>query len=156
MPPSPIITASVNPAPYLRLMAELELDDPPRVIFKPARDTKNGYWASYTHGLNRVTVYMAQTYYDTNDLRHVASALSRLLLHECRHAWQYRVHGADWVQEDSKTSMPYNSRREEVDCLEFEDRRLHDYRGLVRVSRKFPSSPFSRLAKTQANVLRNV
>lgn len=158
MPPSPIIKATLNPVAWARLCTELQLDPAPTVRLRTAGNVVNGErfygHISFGHDPVIITIFLCMDEYDTNQLRFVAGEISRTLLHEARHAWQWATRGEEWIRKDAR--LPYAQRLQEIDAEDFAAKRIHEYRGLVRVLRSFPSSPMSRLSKTQANVLRNV
>lgn len=155
MPPSPIVKAVVDPVSFLRLMDELpEILAPPKVRFLEVAAGERCYGVCQFGTPCRITMHMGLAEYDSNSLRFVAAELSKTLLHEIRHAWQYDHHGAKWLTDQD--NLPYAHRPGEIDAEEFAEAKIAEYRLLVRVRRSFPSSPFSRLSKTQATIRQSV
>lgn len=142
MPPSPIVKLVVNEPVYERLLKELQIHNAPTVEMRTERS--GGLRGQFDPGRNRVLMYLGHDTYDHESLGHLQTQLVRTFLHEIRHAWQQRHWSAAKWEEDE--AYPYYSKPSEVDARDFADRKIADYRGVVRVSRTFPSSGFSRLS----------
>ena len=145
MPPSPTLTTKLNEQVWHRLCAELGLNpDAIPVYFKKTKGQGGRFSGMYIHtpvGC-RIEVYTGWDDYERDRLMSVSNELGRVVLHEARHAWQYR----NWTRNQLDDVVA-----KEEDAIEFEDQ-LANYRTLVIVRRHQHNSPFSRLGAAQARV----
>lgn len=137
MPPSPRLTAKVDEAAYRRACDELNIDPPSIVVTQLAR-TLNG---RPTYGIwqpGRITIYLGGIEkYTADRLRAAQGELVDTVLHELRHAYQYN-HNPDIL--DNKHAC-------EVDAEGWAKRKRPEYRTIIRLSRTYPNSGFSRLSR---------
>ncbi len=153
--PSPIIKAELNIGAYSRLCDELDLTEPPEVRIINGRisgvniGNNTICMGVHNHGNNTITITLDLRQYENDGLIAAQTELARVLLHEARHAYQWQ----NWTKEriNADKRKPYEKQEMESDAREFEDRVI-DYRSIIRVKRKFPSSGMSRLGATAAHV----
>jgi hypothetical protein len=153
MPPSPILTVSINPAKLAEVIALLGLEDPPRIhlIRTPPPTRHYGGRTMVVYGeadyaRHRVNVYTAIEQFDHERLPFVASEMGRTLLHELRHFHQLQNWSAEEREADQKKH--YFTRKAEEDAENFAVQHISSFKTLVRVGRRHPSSNMSRLSAT--------
>lgn len=147
MPPSPVITATLNEPRWLELCESIGLNNPPtvriRLTQRPnAAEQVLGTHCAVTNSINVNFGFPSDT---IERLRFMQSDLVNTLLHEVRHAWQYQTWGEEWMRTDDK--LPYALRHKEKDANQFAETHQTLWRGLVRVGRKQHGSNFSKLSR---------
>ncbi len=153
--PSPIVKAVLNIGAWSRLCDELKLEDPPTVRIINGRISGVNIGASaicmgvHNNSDNSITITLDISQYESDRLIAAQTELCRVLLHEARHAYQWQNWTRDRISADKR--KPYEKQEMETDAREFEDR-VVDYRTVIKVSRKFPSSGMSRLGATARGV----
>jgi hypothetical protein len=152
MPPTPIVKVELKQAEYDQLIADLGLEDfKPVVRISPQNAKRHGgkLYGQWNQENNTITVFIGLEEYERDRLTYAMRELTRVILHETRHAWQYYNWGAERYNDDNR--LPYRHRKKEIDARDFEDRNCAKYK-LATISRKFPSSSMSKLAATERNV----
>jgi hypothetical protein len=144
MPPSPLLNIGLSEPAWDRLCEELGFTRRPTVTFPSTKRGRHGMtWSGVYHaGRDTIEVFTGYDDYTRDRLTSVAYELSRVVLHEARHAWQYR----NWTR-----GQLDNVVEKERDAIQFEDR-LADYRLLVRVTRRHVGGGLSKLSAAQRNV----
>lgn len=147
MPPSPRLTAKVNEELYRRVCDELNIDPPSIVVTQLSRrDPQTGRMTLGLWTLGRITIYLGGIdEYSTDRLSAAQRELCDTVLHELRHAWQ---HAHTTMLE--KPEGNYYTAECEVDAREYAARKLPEYRTIIRLSRTYPNSGFSRLSRHAA------
>jgi len=146
MPPSPRLKVSLVEDRFNDLCARLGIDPPPVRFIPGARQTqKHGLtlWGR-ADVLTGITIYLNIETLEVDRLRYVSRELVETLLHELRHMYQYETWAPERIDADRK--RPYQEQEMERDAEAFAKSHLSEWRGIVRVSRTQPSSPFSKLA----------
>lgn len=144
MPPSPIVKIVINEGTYARVLIELGIPRP--IVTMKAGRYDGRPIAGLAMWPNRINLYTERDYVEAWGIRHASNELTKVLLHETRHIWQY----ATGFKLDGD-EVEYSIRSQEVDARAFEER-LVDFRGLVTPRRHFPSTSIGRLAKTERAV----
>lgn len=135
MPPSPRITITLDEAIYSAACLSLSITPPP-VAFR--KSGANGRFRGHYHPASRsITIYHGLDEQNIGALRSLQGELVRTLLHELRHAWQ---DANGWVYEDRVVES-------ENDANRWADENQARYRLILRVTRSFPGSGFSRMSR---------
>lgn len=136
MPPSPRIKATLDEAAYAHACAELDIT-PPRYRITQATHPRRAFGV-YERTSGSITMFLGGiSSYDNDRLRAANREAVTTILHELRHAWQ-NIHNPE---------LYANKHACEVDAEGWARRRYPDYHTLVRLSRTYPNSGFSRLSK---------
>jgi len=150
MPAPPEIKVEINDPIFQKVCEDLGLEHPVSVVLKPAASR-----ASATRGMaawNRViTIYYGMEKQEVTRLPFVISQVSKTILHELRHEWQFE----NWTdkQWDDDARYAYNIKPSEIDARDFADTNLAKYRGLVKVKRTGVSR-MGRLSAAESKVRR--
>lgn len=131
MPPSPRLSAVIDQKTYEKACAELCLSEMPTVKVISGRRTGKAAFGDYNTETNHVRLFLGLDNYIADGLRFAQTELVRTLLHELRHAYQNE----------------HNQALSEADAEEWAIRHVADYRNIIRLSRSYPNSGFSRLSR---------
>lgn len=138
MPPSPRLKATVNAQALTEVCAGLRIRVPSVAI-----KTGSGYGGSkYTKGeyipvTHHINLYIDLGTLEADSLRAAQTDLAHTFLHEIRHGWQHFHSPAIWDDVVKR----------ENDANEWAAKNVTQHRNLVRLSRSFPNSGFSRLSR---------
>ena len=123
---------------YDRACRELNITQPKIEVLHAIGPNKR--YGDYTSGIHRVRLFLRGiTAYERDGLRFAQSELTRTLLHELRHGWQAFHSREMWEAA--------NEGPREQDAESWAVRKVAEYRNIVRLSRSFPNSGFSRLSR---------
>lgn len=138
MPPSPRIKVTLDERAWEKVCAELGVTCP-TVEFKQGTRAQGGakVYGDYQPARQHVRIYLGVSEFENDQLRFATTECVRTLLHELRHHWQYAVR-PDIVK--SVVTM-------EMDAEGWAQANVNNWKTLVRVSRSFPNSGFSRLSR---------
>lgn len=135
MPPSPKMEAKISEDHLARACVELKIARPEIKITKSP--THGLFYGHYVWPHHRIHLYLDLNVQQVEQLRFVNTQACTTLLHELRHGWQ-AYHNHTLFRDEFAC---------ETDADGWAARRLSDYLGLVRVTRSYPNSPFSRLSR---------
>lgn len=133
MPPSPRLKVHIENEKLAALLKDMGLSEPPTVAFRDhiPRGAKTTYSGSgsifgvYSPAAHSVTIFTEQKQYEFDRLRAVNAELVITLLHELRHAWQFKcANGASW-----------SVVRQERDAEAFAQENYHKWRGVIQLRR---------------------
>ena len=137
MPPSPRLKATVDIVAYDRACFELDIQLP-AVVVKSGNHPDGTRYGDYDPNSHSIRLYLGGiTNYERDKLRFAQTELVRTLLHELRHGWQF-IHSRELYN---------NVIPAEHDAEGWALRKVAEYRNIVRLSRSFPNSGFSRLSR---------
>lgn len=136
MPPSPRISATLNETIYNLACEALDVTPPTVTIHTHARPGKRAF-GDYSAATNHIRLFLGDiSNYEYDGLRSATQELVRTLLHELRHAWQH-------AHNTNNGSTP----EAEIDAETWACENVAGYRSIIRMSRTFPNSGFSRLGR---------
>ena len=137
MPPSPRLKATVDMEAYDRACRDLRIVQP-LVEGRQGNNPEGARYGDYAAGLHRVRLYLGGIKgYELDGLRSAQTELVNTMLHELRHAWQVMYRPEVWANHEAA----------EHDAEGWAIRNVANYRNIVRLSRSFPNSGFSRLSR---------
>lgn len=148
MPPSPTIIATLDEEKYTAACERLGVTDHPTVALKRGRIHRKEVYGLYRPATNHIELTVSMHEYDFERLQAVMSEMAITILHELRHAWQHEQHGDGWYIGHVVEA--------ELDAEEWARRNANDFRGIIRVKRKFHRTGLSNLDRTAARVRRIV
>ena len=134
MPPSPRISLHIDPTKYAALCEDMGIAEEPEVYFRDRlpKGSKTTYGGSgsvfgvYSATQHRIGIFTEQKQYEYDRLRAVNAELVITLIHELRHAWQYKhADGASW-----------SVVRRERDAEGFAQENYHKWRGVIQLRRQ--------------------
>jgi len=133
MPAPPEIKVTMNDEVFQKVCLDLGLERPVIMHLKPAASR-----AQTTRGTaewdRTITIYYGMEKQEVNRLPFVISQISRTILHELRHEWQFENWTEKQWEDDARYS--YYIKPSEVDARDWADANLAKYRGLVKVKRE--------------------
>jgi hypothetical protein len=146
MPPSPTVTARLDPHKYVELCEAMGIEYAPVAGFVTRRKQAGGtrLYGTYDPMANSIQLYLNLAEQGAEGLRMLAGDLTRTLLHELRHRWQHEQHGAGWYERNVVAA--------ENDANNYARLHCQEWRGVVKVGRKHHGSGFSKLSTTQRKV----
>lgn len=132
MPPSPRLNATVDQETYDRACEALGIEEtrPTYSIHQGSRSGRPAY-GDYNFATNHVRLFLGISDYEFDALRFAQSEMVRTMLHELRHAYQHH----------HKTPVS------ESDAERWACDHVAEFRKLIRLSRSFPNTGFSRLSR---------
>jgi len=133
MPPSPRISATVDEGHYADACDLLGLTHIHVPTYSIHRSTRPGRPAFGDYSLtdNHIRLFLGVSNYEYDNLRFAQTELARTLLHELRHAYQH-----------------FNSKPlSEADAEGWAVSHVAHFKNIVRLTRSFPNSGFSRLGR---------
>lgn len=137
MPPSPRLKATVDAAKCDLACRELNITVP-TIVVKSGNHPEGTRYGDYDPNDHSIRLYLGGiTNYEKDGLRFAQTELVRTLLHELRHGWQF-IHSRELYD---------NVVPAEHDAEGWALRKIAEYRNIVRLSRSFPNSGFSRLTR---------
>jgi hypothetical protein len=148
MPAPPEIETTLNQAAFERACNELGLK---RSVSVQLRRAARGQSTRGEAGPGYINLYVGLETQEMNRLPFVITQITRTLLHELRHQFQFETWSpAKWAEDDRYS---YSIKPSEVDARDWADRRVSSYRDLVRVKRR-QASRLSRLSSAEARARR--
>lgn len=142
MPPSPRIKATLDEHMFEQVCTQLNIL-PPTIKFKNGERAGKKAWGDYNRTTNHINLYLGVSSYEYDALRFAQTEAVRTMLHELRHAWQQQ-HRPDMY--DSTIAV-------ETDAEGWAQEQVASWVNLVRLSRSFPNSGFSRLGRHTRRVV---
>jgi hypothetical protein len=150
MPAPPEIQVTINDPVFQKVCTDLGLKRPVSMHLKQA--PSRGYTTRGHAAWDRtITIYYGLQKQELDRLPFVISQISRTILHELRHEWQFENWTEEKWEEDARYS--YNIKPSEIDARDFADANLAKYRSLVRVKR-LGVSRMGRLGAAEAKARR--
>lgn len=137
MPPSPRIKVTLDERAFERVCAGLGVTCP-TVEFKQGNRTDGGgpmVYGDYSPRLKHIRVFLGAREFENDQLRFATTECVRTVLHELRHHWQYQ----------RRPDLTKDLQIKERDAEGWAQDNVNKWKTLVRVSRSFPNSGFSRL-----------
>ena len=144
MPAPPEIEATFKQEAFERACVELGLKRPVRLEL---RRSNSGGITRGEAAPGQILIYVGLESQEMNRLLFVTTQITRTVLHELRHEWQFE----NWTQKqwDEDDRYTYNIKPSEVDARDWADRNVSKYRDLVRVKRR-QASRLGRLSRAEA------
>jgi hypothetical protein len=146
VPPAPSVKVALRQDEYDRLCNNLGILAPPLVKIIQSRSSEE-LRGTYLQPTNTTTLFAGLRRYERDRLLFAARQLTRTLLHETRHCWQFQNWDEEKIQRDLR--RPYIYQEIERDARDFADANVAEYM-LVSVTRKqMGTSGLGRLDKTE-------